>query len=490
MDCGADGTQTAVSIATANSSMVAPNIYKGCGVFTTALSFPNSGSAGNLVTFIFENNADFSAAHWPSATGAINLNSKNFLLIDGSGVGIIENTANGTGLANQVNSTGIQANGSHDIEIKGLTIRNLYVHTLATDITVDAQQVNCIQYQGSNVLIHDNTFTDTGWCLYQNYTADSGVQIYNNTFTNYAHAIVCAGANFTQSDLRIYGNTFGSMANWNTNVDQYHLTGIHCYNGSGGKTQNAYIYNNLFNGSFGNCCITGWIFLEAAAGGTPWTDATGTAFLWNNIFIGNIDIPNALVTISEGTNHKVYNNTFIGPNGGNNGVCIDFAGVAKNIVLENNVIEGCTQLVRAVDAGATYTTIDYNTYANASGGNPFWQFLSTSASDFPTWKTNCSCDAHSTASLGSPLANFSQSTGLSTSAASATVGAGLNLSSSATGNLASLQNDTTLGNSRTPNVRPGVAAWDTGASQFSNVLSPAPSSGMFAYTFSGIGSIQ
>lgn len=531
VSCGADGTQSTISIATANSSMAAPNIYAGCGVFSTALSFPNSGSAGNLITFLFENNADFSAAHWPSATGAINLNGKSFILIDGNNhAGIIENTANGTGLANQVNSTGIQANGSHDIEIRGLTIRNLYVHTLATDITVDAQQVNCIQYQGSNVLIHDNTFNDVGWCLYQNYTADSGVQIYNNTFTNYAHGIVCAGANFIQSDIRIHDNIFGSMANWNTNVDQYHLAGIHCYNGSGGKTQNAYIYNNSFNGSFGTCCITGWIFLEGGTGGgaTPWTDATGTAYLWNNIFIANIDVPNGLVTVSRGTNHVIYNNTFVGPNAGNNGVCLELATGPTNLIIENNVIEGCTQFIKAVDAGSTFATIDYNSYANTAGGNPFWQFLTHTGSTLASWQSACSCDSHSFANVGSvntsgtavtyssgqnfsqvgagpivingtaftistvnsntsitlttsagtltnqpysaPLKNFSQSTGLPTSALSQVIGAGLNLSSLATGNLATLQSDTTLGNTRSPNTRPplGLIPWATGASEFSS----------------------
>jgi hypothetical protein len=439
-----------------------------CGTVTgaagsTALTFQGNGSSGSPITLLFEAGAQLNSPYWSSSNGAIDVSGRSWVVVDGgTAKGIIQDTANGTGLGNHANTTGIQANGCSNCEIKNLTIKNLYVHTSDSDTGPDVQQVNCVQFYGSNLSIHDNVMRDVGWCLYQNYHNDSSVKIYNNDISNFAHGIVCAGANYIQSDISIYNNHLHDMANWNTTNDQYHLAGIHCYNGSGGKIQNAYIYNNLFDGSFGNCCITGWIFLEASGSGTPWTDATGTAYLWNNIFVADIDVPNAMVTISNGTNHSVYNNTFIGPNGGNNGVCINIAGAAKNVALQNNVIEGCTQLIRAVDPGATYSTIDYNTYGNSIGGNPNWQFLSKTATSLLAWRTACSCDSHSTASLGGALASLS-SEGIPSNGFVG-LNAASNLTPMASGWLASLAKDTTAGDTRTPAPRPaGSSAWDSGA---------------------------
>jgi len=46
------------------------------------------------------------------------------------------------------------------------------------------------------------------------------------------------------------------------------------------------------------------------------------------------------------------------------------------------------------------------------------------------------------------------------------IGKGLNLTSTATGNLVPLASDTSKGNTRTPVVRPTSGAWDAGAYQF------------------------
>lgn len=251
-----------------------------CGTFTgTAgqqlLRAQGSGSAGNPVTIRFEPGAVLSAPYWSSA-GAIVVSGRSYITVDGGSGGTIQDTANGTGLGYHQSSVGIQALPCNNCEFKNLTIQNLYVHAICEgssgcDQSVDQTQVNAIQFQGSNLLIHDNVLHDIGWALYQNYTNDSNVQIFNNNIYNMDHGLACAGAAYTVSSEYVYGNHFHDMANWDTgSSDRYHHDGIHCYNGSGGKIQNLYVYNNLFDGNEGNCCVTAWMFLESPLEGTPW----------------------------------------------------------------------------------------------------------------------------------------------------------------------------------------------------------------------------
>ena len=64
------------------------------GTFTSQLAVQTGGSAGNVITIYFEQNAKFSAATWPN--GAIRVAGKNYITIDGGSNGLIECTANGT----------------------------------------------------------------------------------------------------------------------------------------------------------------------------------------------------------------------------------------------------------------------------------------------------------------------------------------------------------------------------------------------------------
>jgi hypothetical protein len=448
-----------------------------CGTFTggagsTLITAQGSGTSGNPITILFEAGATLSAPYWSSSGGAINVSGRSFIAIDGGSNGIIQNTANGTGLAYQATTTAIYAQNCQNCEFKNLTIQNLYVHTSPSDTAVDTQQVNCIQFYGSNMLIHDNVMHDAGWCLYQNYHSDANVQIYNNHIYNMSHGVWAAGAAYIVSSEYIYNNHFGSMANWGTgSTDAYHLTVIHAANGSGGKIQNMYIYNNLFDGSLGTCCITGHIFLESSLEGTPWTDATGTAYIWNNVLIADLDIPNGLFTIGEGMNHQIYNNTLIGPNAGNNGIALQLIHT-QNVTIENNVIEGFTQLIGSPN-GASYATIDYNTYGWSSGGNPSFQYGSKEATNLASWQSICGCDAHSTASLGGLLTGLSATTGVP-SIGFPGISAGTNLTSLATGALASLASDTGAGDQHTPVQRPSSGPWDIGAYDPGGVSASAP----------------
>lgn len=476
---------------------------------TVLITMNASGSSGNPISIKAAPGGALIQESWVPTSGIIKTNGQSWITIDGGtpcGNGltacnlVIQATLNGSAggtclggtCTTQNNAIGINALACANCEFKNLEISHLYDHTVFTDVTVDATQVNAIYFGGANILIHDNLFHDIGWTMAMVATGGSDAnQFYNNEIYRMSHGFAMgAPSGVTINSMFIYNNHLHDMANWGTNTDAYHLTGIHLFSTPTGKIQNVYIYNNLMNGISGTCCVTGWMFLESSlSGGTPWTDATGTAYIWNNIVYSNVDNTVGIVFVGDGTGHQIFNNTIIGPNAGGNGACLSFQDSALLVTIENNVIEGCTSLVNG-SSNSTISTIDYNTYANASGGNPFWQFHGGNATTLAAWRTACSCDVHSQAQLGSALANLTNN-GVP-SAGFIGIQWGTNLGGTATGNLLSLQNDTGAGNTHTPVARPvtaacvtqgvTVACWDDGAYQFVQVMNstPAPAPKMFA----------
>jgi len=470
-----------------SSQIGAGTVVHLCGKFTGSsgaqfLVVQGSGASGNPITVKFEAGTSLKAPY-VSAEGAILMSGRSYITIDGGSDGLIQNTSNGSAggscpagtCSTHQDSVGIQAYNCSNCEIRNLSITDLYDHTSFNDAAAGTDGLACVQFSGSNFFIHDNKFRDVGWCLYQNYTNDSGVRIYNNDISRMSHGITCAGASFIQDNLQIFNNHLHDMANWNTSGNDYHLTGIHCYNGSGGKIQNVYIYNNLFDGSLGTCCITGWIFMEGTSSGTPWTDSTGTVFLWNNIFSTDLDIPNGLVYIGSGRAHEVLNNTWNGPNAGGGGVCLQFNTSATSVTIENNVIQGCNQLVNGV-SGSTFSVIDYNVYGSASGGNAVWQFGGMNSSSFSSWKSTCNCDSHSQASISGPLKNISPS-GVPSSGFMG-IGTASSLANVASGSMSSLLMDTGAGGTHIPVTR--TLPWDAGAYKSGSGVALMPPSGLQA----------
>src|SRR5580765_1066192 len=66
------------------------------GVGTTALTVQGSGTSGHPVTIVAETGFNLTSPSW-SFNGAINVNGKSFITLDGQNTGTIQNTANGTG---------------------------------------------------------------------------------------------------------------------------------------------------------------------------------------------------------------------------------------------------------------------------------------------------------------------------------------------------------------------------------------------------------
>lgn len=446
-----------------------------CGTFTgtagaNMLTVQGSGTSGSPVTVLFESGAVMTAPYWSGANGAIELNSKSYIVVSGGSNGIIENTANGSGFANHQNSIGIDAASTTNCEIKNLSILNIYVHSSASDNAIDQTAMNAIKSYppSTNLTIDNNTIHDCGWCLdgYGNGYLVSGNNIYNMD-----HGLAIGLGAGSAGNMTIHDNHIHDYANWDTTTDAYHHDGIHAW-GQGGTITSLTIYNNLFDGDMG-VNITGHIYLEQAVNDVQ---------IYNNVFLqgagSNPDNTGIVCYCNYGattaTGGQFYDNTVIGNStisSGNGNTCVAI-NQTTSMSVENNVIEGCYTLV-SLNASPTFTVLDYNTYQDA--GSDFsstttlcWNGASFCTTNLATWKSNSGGDAHAQlktaaqinlSSIGQPLSG------------SAVIGAGTNLTSLG---ISALDFD------KAGTARPSSGAWDAGAYEFADPPAPNPPANLTA----------
>lgn len=463
----------------------------------TMFSFQCDGTSGHPIILQFQA-GDFWQAPYFSASAAIQITNRSYVIIDLGGA-TIQDTLNGhtaSGSTPAATCPGgpctthnisvlIQSLNCNTCEIRNGTLANVYVTVAcelggagACGVGGDTSQ-NVIQYGGTNFKAHDLTIHDVTWAMAQNASVgDDNIEIYNINFYNMDHGIACgAGAGVTVGHLRIHDNHFHDTGNFDMGFDNLnHHDGIHCFSALGsGKIQNIYIYNNLFDGNQGQCCFTAWVFLEGGTGGgaTPWTDTSGTAFVFNNVFIGNLDLGNGQLSVNAGTGHKIFNNTIMQTGTQTSGgKCFNARGAAgtEAITFKNNVMQGCAQAL-SFDNNVTLTAWDFNGYSNFTGqGNEQFNWTghtSGSTTTLAAWRLICSCDASTVGGTGGTLTLSSTGVPLT---GSVLIGAGTNLTASCSGDLATLCNDTSAGNSRTPTARPGGATpWDIGAFNYAGL---------------------
>ena len=430
-----------------------------CGTISSSLWALGSGVSGMQITVLFEAGAKISMPVCPGRGSAcLSINNQNYLTIDGGVNGIIENTANGTNLANHIGSYGVEASKCSNCEIKNLTIQNIYVRTSNSDVAIDQTGVRCANFSGSNFSFHDNTCHDTGWAFTNELTSGmSNIRVYNNNIYNIDHGWVptASTAGGSYGPLYFYNNHIHDYANWDSGVvNAYHHDGIHCYSAqgtTGGHWNNVSIYNNLFDGNTG-ANITGHIFLEGGTGmyATPCADSTSTFSIFNNVF-KTTQVDYGIVGVHSGS-VNIFNNTILGavPT---DGVCLSVSSSAYTI--RNNIISGCNQLISTA-AGGPPSFADYNLYANCTSYNCWW-VGSTDTANFTLYKSATGFDAHG-------ISAISSTAGLDSSAhpqiGSPVIGTAANLTSLCIGDLSPLCNDI-AGVSR-----PISAAWDIGAYQF------------------------
>lgn len=438
------------------------------------LNFQASGTSGHWITLQITGTVQ--STHWAAngggsgcLGGAVCMSSRSFVTLDGAGTGVIQNTDNGSSLGSQVASLGIDAYSCTSCSFTNIAVNNIYVNVTGNSTIGDSSTVRCMEITGSNLTIDHFTSHDSGWCIVDFFAnGDTNLTISNSTFSNYGHglALATSGANaFT--NLFFFNNDLGATANWSAPGCFSHQDGIHMFGVPGSSIDNTYVYNNYFHGDWGTC-PTGFVFVEAAGSGTP--SNLKNSYWWNNVMIVNPGSPpdtSGWFELAQGASgvQKVIDNVMIGANngtGGDNTACMVMQNLS-GLTYQNNVVSTCGNPVTI--SSSTLTAVDHNVYGPScqNGGNCFvWN--GSFKGSFSAWKTACACDATASIQTNTPLLNADGSP----QSGSPVIGIGTNLSTTATGNLATLQNDTTKGGSRSAIARPGGSTpWDVGAYQFS-----------------------
>ena len=469
-----------------------------CGTFTgTAgagplLQFQGSGTNGNPIILKFDTGANLTAPYWynggSQAGGAINTASHSYLVIDGGTNGIIQNTLNGTSgttctggpCAYQQGTLGVEVAASTYVEVKNLTIANLYTHCNCNTDAVVQQGINGIEISStaSYITIDNNTIHDGGWLIVG--TGNHGVIGPGNNLYNADHDIVAGGTTWT-----IYGNHFHDWALWDNATDADHHDGIHCFAGSGGNTQTAYIYNNQFDGATG-ANMNQFIFLEGAGSSTTCMLPGGTAYIFNNVWIGNSTFPAFGGIIGNSTTGDtgdlLVNNTGIGLNPGDGTFALQVQD-ASNVTVENNAVRGTGVLTATGGTFHSLTAWDYNAYENCTSYNCFYA-AGVDSGAFSVWQAgNCTgtsgtCDPHGLAVAGLPKSS-SNYFGLNAACVPSSVGASCAPTSTsplraAGKNLYSLCNGQpipglgALCSDFAGIARPSSGNWDAGAIQYNS----------------------
>src|ERR1700737_1599873 len=135
-----------------------------CGRFSGAAGQQLLAVQGNGVTIKFALGAILSAPYW-ATSGAINIDNRSNVVVDGGTNGVIENTQNGTGRAYQKLTVAIHAVSCTGCTVQNLTIQNLYVRTSNTDYAPDHTS-HCVFWLNANQLTINNiTCHDACWAI-------------------------------------------------------------------------------------------------------------------------------------------------------------------------------------------------------------------------------------------------------------------------------------------------------------------------------------
>jgi hypothetical protein len=482
-----------------------------CGTFTgsagaTMLTVQGSGSSGNPVTLQFESGAVLRAPYWGANpfngdNAAIVCNNGNsWITIDGGTNGVIINTANGTGLANQQASAGIVVDTCSHVEIKNLQIGPIYTHT--KDDSGGANTVGIFTNNANFLAIDNNNIHDAYQTINTGYSGTALVtstNIFNNTIDHACHIIQIGDANnsSTASGLNIYGNTLGPhQTEWTQAGQNCHLDGIFINAANTNSVLSTVaVYNNkivsdMCNASGGadsNFNCSGLLYFAGAFNGVN---------IYNNVIAMSTacgaycGFEGLLLTrpISNGSlqNFKILNNTFVGNNSNQSCDCAAWKsnGVNSGWIAKNNIFvhqnPSTIWLQEETGSGTDFHTIfnanvDYNGYfdfnnigADFQNSQSYYWGSSTTWNNSHTMNQFPGYDAHG--SNGNP--NLSSS--YVPQSGSAAIGLGGNLTSLCSGNLASLCSD------MAGIARPASGAWDAGAYQNSSSGAPMPPSGLSA----------
>jgi len=374
-----------------------------CGTFTGVITFAGSGKSGDLITLRFQRSAQIRMPACPES-GCIDTAGHSYLNIEGAGEsahGVIDNTEQETGKKHEP-TRGIEALNCEGCTIRYMTIENLYVKTAEGDEAAPGEEIRGIEFSGNNLTIAHNTLHDIGWALYSEWNKeDKDVHLENNAIYHIDHGFASTAA-FTGGSIGpiwFQHNHVYSFKNWDTPGDAYHHDGVHCYSSASQHYlphyNGLYIGDNRFGENGKN--MTGFVFIEGEAEGTPCGDSTSNIWIFNNVMVESEHTANGSLAI-YGTNPHVYNNTVIGPNNTEPYPCVLIGEQASEARYENNIITTCNEMVeKESSASLASGGLNYNLYANG-GENSFicdGDFEVFAA--FAKWKRCTRQDVHSRA---------------------------------------------------------------------------------------------
>lgn len=455
----------------------------------TAFSFQGSGTTSSPITLLFESGAVLQSPYFSSPYGGISAAGLSNIIIDGGSNGQLRNTLDGSpgatcpggACAYQQSTTGIQIYSCTNCTVRNLTIANVYVHTQCdassgcdTALT-DFNYAKAINYSGVGFKAYGNVIHDAGCAFCESYQGPTDTsEFYDNDVYNIDHGwFGGAPSGATNFTISIHDNHIHDQAMWDTGAqDLYHHDGIHLYSGGNNTITSFYLYNNLFDGNEGQCCITSWVYIQSSV---------ANAYVYNNIFVQTISVPNGAVSFDPGNvtvypgSYRFYNNTFLSTAGaGNTAPAIFSSGATPSdglsVTIQNNAFSGFNSFI-SLGSSVVSLTAANNVYANESGGgNNYWHWNTAGSTSLSTWQSQCGCDTGAVANLSGSLGVTSEGVPQS---GSMVLGAGLNLTSLATA-LNPLSSDTSAGDTRTPVPRSALGSWDAGAYQSSLLLANAP----------------
>lgn len=454
-----------------------------CGTITTMLTFQAGGIPGNPITLLFDVSTSAKISVPYCNNTCITIGNNSYITIDGgtpcgpsttcssgnSGPGIIEATANGSTLANQQVSQAITTGSSvvpTNIEIRNLLIRNMYVHSTASDTSTGAGGGSGIFYQAgcSSCSAHDLTIHDV-YVGIQNQGTDSGNTIYNDYIyhINWGVQHQTEGSEVT-TNFSVHDTHISSAANWDTTGGVYHHDLLFLFNNSAGQGEfnGVYIYNNRFDGPMGNDSTAHIYF---GGGGQINT------YIYNNVFNNagqSTGLGNSLLEPTGEARQQifVFNNTIVGKGSGESpDGCVAMQG---HITFVNNAVTACNGsdglvLIQNGTYGTgapTIVQINFNTYGTF-GGTAFVS-PSNSYTTLAGWQGYAG-EANSTLNAG----GLNLASNGSPNAGSPVINAGTNETSLCSGSVSALCSDTSYGDQRIPVARPSSGAWTVGAYNFS-----------------------
>jgi hypothetical protein len=383
-----------------------------CGAFNghpgqQLLGVQGSGTAGNPITIKFLPGAVLSAPYW-SGSGAINMQSRSYIVVDGGSNGIIQNTANGTGRAYRQQSVAIHARSCDHCTVQNLTIQNLYVRTSATDLAA-THTVNCVSWHlANNLTINNITCHDASWAI----AGDGNNFTLSNSNIYHVDHGVASGAYGKAGGYSIHNNHFHDFANWDSPTNTYHHDGIHLWGQNGGTITGGAIYNNTFDGDFG-VNITAHVFLQ---------DSVQHVSVYNNIAVAPTYRTINSIWITA-TSTSMPGGPAIGNSANNNSInagghrsgCAIYADNQLQFTAVNNILGGGVSDV-SIQRGTTLTSagVNYNVYRDLLaefGDRNAFSFKGQYFFSLSQWRAACRCDYASKLILGTQTTAFSSVVG-------------------------------------------------------------------------------